>query len=287
MRSGALARINVEDDWFADPLERRAALIKKLADSPVNAEWMADGAALKAWRIAQRFWKDGRKPIPEDVWARAGLEPLIDCGLASRKHDGIYVHGTEAQHEWLAEWSEKSVKGGKARVTGAERDEKGRFQPKTDESQPTSSHCLDSLDQPTSHSPALSSTLLSSTLDNSPNGESLVVAGDDSARVPFKAFAQAWLDNAAGLKPKTKVELTDDRKRKMRARWKERPDVAYWATCAKKMGASTFCQESGWATFDWLIKNGTNHVKVTDGNYDDHGASSGDEYWSKINWDAP
>lgn len=120
-----MARTNVDDEWYADPLERRAALIQAMMSAPVNIQWMADGAALTAWRLSQKYWKDGGKLIPEDVWRRAGLEPLIGCDLAVRHPDGIYVRGTEDRTEWLRQ----KVEAGKKRAA-SERDEHGRFQPK-------------------------------------------------------------------------------------------------------------------------------------------------------------
>lgn len=276
-----MARINVEDNWFADPLERRAALIQRIQKVPVNWTDAADGMALRAWRLAQRFWKDGRRHIPEDVWARAGLEPLIECDLAIRKTDGVYVRGTEAQHDWLIDWSEKSAKGGKARVTGAARDEKGRFQPLAGDPPATDQPLAG--ENPANSSPHTLSLTPSLSLHNSPNGESGKPAG--SPRAPYKEFLSAWNDNRGNL-PGVR-SLPESLKAKIRARWSERPDLAYWAECAKKMAASSFCCEGKWASFHWLVKNDSNHVKVDAGNYDNRDDSAGGVDWSTFNWEVP
>lgn len=118
-----MARTNVEDDWFIDITDRRKDLIRLVAARPKDPEHEADGLALDAWRTAQRYWKDDKKLIPEDVWRRRGLEPMIEADLAERRPGGIYVKGTEEQHDWLV----KQTQAGKARAASGTRDEHGRF----------------------------------------------------------------------------------------------------------------------------------------------------------------
>jgi hypothetical protein len=61
--------------------------------------------------------------------------------------------------------------------------------------------------------------------------------------------------------------------RKLRPRIAEHPTGEFWAFVVGKIAASRFCRGDnprGWrVTFDWLIENGTNCLKVTEGNYDD------------------
>lgn len=109
-----MARINVDDDWYSDPLERRAALIQALADKPRDLANEADGAALKAWRLAQKYWKDGAQSIPADVWKRARLDALLETGLAEWRDGAVYVRGTEERAEWVKKKVEAGRKGGKA-----------------------------------------------------------------------------------------------------------------------------------------------------------------------------
>ncbi len=80
-----------------------------------------------------------------------------------------------------------------------------------------------------------------------------------------------WNDNCSPL-PKAD-EGVKSRTPKMRARLTERPDPAYWEATVKRMAASEFCQSGGWATFDWLIKNDSNHVKAARGDYDNRAAA--------------
>lgn len=121
-----VARINVEDAWYLDETQRRQKLIDAVRERPPNHADAADGMAMRAWRLAQRYWKDGRRYIPEIEWAKADLEPMITVGLAERRDGGVYVCGAEAQHEWLVGRS----KGGKSSSEERPRDEKGRLLPK-------------------------------------------------------------------------------------------------------------------------------------------------------------
>jgi hypothetical protein len=118
-----MAQLNVDDEWFEDPLERRKALIDAMRSCPPDPEAMADGLALRAWRISRRFWRQGMGTIPEDVWARARLEPLIGAGLAERRPDGIYVRGSAHFHDYVKQRKDA----GKSRAQSGQRDENGRF----------------------------------------------------------------------------------------------------------------------------------------------------------------
>ncbi len=93
-------------------------------------------------------------------------------------------------------------------------------------------------------------------------------------RVLFAALLEAWNVNRGPLRA---VELlTDKRKQKLRLRWAEKPDPAYWCEVVRRIAKSSFCtgkNDKGWAAdFDWLITNDTNHVKVMEGKYDDRKA---------------
>ena len=83
-------------------------------------------------------------------------------------------------------------------------------------------------------------------------------------------FVSLWHQHCPGL-PKVQ-KLTQARRDKIRARLKEEPELATWAEVFKKIAASSFCNgdnRQGWkASFDWITTNGTNYVKVLEGNYD-------------------
>lgn len=102
-----MARINIEDCWWTDP--RRAKLAKI-----VGSEEMADGVAIKAWRVAQGFWVKGKALIPLKIWETIEANSkLIEANLAEIKQDGIYVCGSSQYLDWMRERLENASLGGK------------------------------------------------------------------------------------------------------------------------------------------------------------------------------
>lgn len=123
-----MARINLEDCWWTDP--RRSKLIKAL-----GCEEMADGAAVKMWRIAQENWKHSCRLIPKQIFfslEHASL--LLGCGLAEERGDAVYVKGSSQYLDWVREKKEKAAengaKGGK-KSAQRPRDAQGKLLPKS------------------------------------------------------------------------------------------------------------------------------------------------------------
>lgn len=95
---------------------------------------------------------------------------------------------------------------------------------------------------------------------------------------PFKEVVELWNTTCSAF-PKI-VRLTDTRRAKIRSRLEEfspKPEE-YLPLCAAlfaRVQASAFLRgdnnHSWQATFDWLFANGSNWVKVLEGNYDDKG----------------
>lgn len=73
-------------------------------------------------------------------------------------------------------------------------------------------------------------------------------------------------------------ELTKKRKDKIKARLKEHPEESWWIQVFSLIEASDFCKgnsSTGWkATFDWIIDNSDNAVKVLEGKYSNTGGSN-------------
>lgn len=71
------------------------------------------------------------------------------------------------------------------------------------------------------------------------------------------------------------ARMTSKRRDKAYTRLREVSDEAYWVTVVQKLAASSFAtgkNDRGWkASFDWLLENDTNHVKASEGKYDDKG----------------
>lgn len=103
----AVARLNIEDCWWTDP--RRTALAEALGNEP-----LADGTAIRAWRLAQEFWKHGRGLVPKAMFdmLKSGSN-LVQVGLAEIRGDGVYIRGSSAYLDWIAERREAARLGGK------------------------------------------------------------------------------------------------------------------------------------------------------------------------------
>ncbi len=108
-RGWRMARINLEDSLFADP--RFMKLCVKLGD-----ELKAVGALVMAFRLSQEFWGNDRQRIPTDRWASLGsaAESIIEVGLARIEPSGVYVCGSEQQHEWIFTMKTQRQAAGKA-----------------------------------------------------------------------------------------------------------------------------------------------------------------------------
>ncbi|MCL5284193.1 MAG: hypothetical protein M1313_00295 [Nitrospirae bacterium] len=73
-------------------------------------------------------------------------------------------------------------------------------------------------------------------------------------------------------------ETTQKRRDKIQIRLKEHPDPSWWVEVMTAIEKSAFCRgenRSGWrATFDWLIENQDNAIKVLEGKYSGANRSS-------------
>jgi len=293
---------NVREEWFLDESGRRSALIKAVASRPKDDAEQADGMAMRAWRLARRFWEDGRRLIPEEDWRRADLEVLIDCGLAERRSGGIYVKGTFDCHDWV----HKKSKAGHASAE-ARRKKYGSAQPKK-------------LDQ-TSNSPEQPRTRVrdafektgedlaeqnhwenlehieqnSNSLEPFPfpvslkdkdlnNRVAIHTSSGDDTRPPAKPKShplfEIWNANCGQL-PKAKSLSAKRLKRCQKALALE-PDLGYWVQVVQRIAASKFCLgggTTGWiAGFDWLLQDDV-HLRVMEGRYDRTGASKSGRTW--------
>lgn len=93
---------------------------------------------------------------------------------------------------------------------------------------------------------------------------------------PYREIVKAWNERATSLGLAAIRGLSDGRKRKLAARWKEWPDgLETFAALLTAIGESAFLRGQGgkeWrATFDWLVKNDENWQKVLEGQYDGKG----------------
>ena len=88
--------------------------------------------------------------------------------------------------------------------------------------------------------------------------------------IPYVEIQEAFNSICTSF-PKV-IKLTQARKNKLRKRWEELKSLDKFIEIFTKMEQSDFMRgknKHNWkATFDWVISNDTNYVKVLEGNYD-------------------
>jgi hypothetical protein len=98
----------------------------------------------------------------------------------------------------------------------------------------------------------------------------------DPELVSPQDLVEGWNDTCGPLGLPTVRELSADRLTKVRARLKEHPKVFFWNDVLAGIEKSTFLRglsgrngdHKGWkASFDWLIENPTNCLKIAEGQY--------------------
>lgn len=95
---------------------------------------------------------------------------------------------------------------------------------------------------------------------------------ETSKNIPSPSdLVQLWNMHATAL-PKC-LKLSKKRSAKARTRLKENPDLRWWENLFVRMNASPFLtgktEQSDWkATFDWIVNNDNNALKVLEGKYD-------------------
>jgi hypothetical protein len=106
-----------------------------------------------------------------------------------------------------------------------------------------------------------------------PTGESdAPAAPSPSPAAAGKVLASLWNGHADAVGLPRCIHLSAKREGHCARRLSEQP-VAYWEQVIVRIQASSFCRgvnDRGWvATFDWLVANADNAIKVLEGKYDD------------------
>ena len=106
------------------------------------------------------------------------------------------------------------------------------------------------------------------------NNISLSKERESKTKPPVEEFFNLWNETVKDTPIPQARELTPQRRDKIRVRLQERP-LDQWKEIFKRITASRFCRGDnprGWrASFDWIIANQENAVKVLEGKYDDTG----------------
>ena len=94
----------------------------------------------------------------------------------------------------------------------------------------------------------------------------------DSDSGALSPLAEFW-NSACPSLPAVR-EMSENRRKKEKLRLKERPDLDEWERIFRMIDESSFCRgngRTGWrATFDWIIDNPDNAIKVLEGKYENY-----------------
>lgn len=249
-----MARISFDDKIYKD--QRFVELTLKLSSTET-----AIGALVRAWSVAQEYWKKDCSLIPFDVWKKQKLnDVLIDVGLAVSKDTGFYMVGSKDHFDWLLKSVQSGKKGGRPKK------------------EPASSEFNNLGETPSKGSKRVSNLIpipipIEESKDSS---EERVSPGAP----PFPSvekidqLCQAWNQIVTSL-PKVKSSIGKRRVLILRS-LKENSDLEYWRRVFAKVEASDFLsgRNGRWTAcnFDWILsndKNGIrNHVRVDEGVHD-------------------
>lgn len=271
----SVARINIEESWWSDV--RRTKLIKVL-----GSEELADGVALRLWRIAQTFWhsKKENRHIPSHVWNEfEHADAIIRCGLATidASTGEVYVRGASDNFGWIDRKQNNGSIGGK--ISAERRKEKyGTAKPLSKDVKNTRSKReapVKCREADVKHPEASNSN--SNSNSNSKKNTHTSTAG--CVQLSPRALLEVWNENCGSL-PKAK-DLSEKRRRVALQRVTEKPDRQAWVDVVRSVASSDFCNgrvqnSSGWvATFDWLLQPDT-FLKVVEGKYSNRERSVSD-----------
>jgi len=110
--------------------------------------------------------------------------------------------------------------------------------------------------------------------ETSPDTSGEKIETPKAEKVPYRKIIEIYHEECPDL-PRVKV-LNETRKRLLRARWKEKPDLNFWREYFKKVHKSDFLcgrvdprdgRQPFIADFEWLIRP-SNFAKVLEGRYD-------------------
>lgn len=112
-----MARINIEEKWWTDPRREKLAFL-------LGSFLIADGLALKLWRLSQENWKGSKKDKEKQLIPLSKFEfiefreKLLEAKMCEIRDEGVYVFGSEEHHEWLLSKKRNGKLGGLKKSEG-------------------------------------------------------------------------------------------------------------------------------------------------------------------------
>lgn len=252
-----MARLNVEADLFLDPRFKRLVL-------RVGGERLAMGLLIEFLFVAQKYWGESRSLIPHDVFDVMDAEVLVEVKLAVREEGGVYAKGAKDHFEWYAQKKEAASIGGQ-KSAEARKLKFGSAIPKNAPYNTPNDEKIDTKIEAKSNCSQAKSNPLTPSLthiNNNYNNDDKEIAEDDKR--PRQLF-ELWRQ----INPDRPVHrLSSVMRKKIKTRLFEEPDFETWKRCFELIRDTVFLKDKKWPTFDWLMENDNNYVKVLSGKYD-------------------
>lgn len=121
-------------------------------------------------------------------------------------------------------------------------------------------------------------TTINNTVNNTSNNTNNIV--------PYEDIKCAFNEICTSLSKV--ITLSNTRKDKLKTRWGEIKDLETFEIIFNKVQSSSFLKggnKSGWkCTFDWLIDNSNNYVKVLEGQYDNKADKDKEDMQDLLKW---
>lgn len=190
------------------------------------------------------------------------LDALVETGFIDETDEGLFLHDWE---EYAGKLLERRAKDRARKRSAAEAagvpSPLRRSSNGNDEEADGNLNASCVTNQPTNHNQP--------TITNQPKPTDQPHAADAAPPVPYEKIRELF--NSTCLSLSKVVGINGERKTSVAARWKEHPDLDWWAAYFRRVEASAFLKGNNdrkWkAKFDWLI-NAANMNKVLEGNYD-------------------
>lgn len=258
-----MARVNLENHLFGDPRLMILCAYMENAPSMQQAYYMQClGMLALLWHESQSEQISIATSDQIRRWtlcpkSDATIEALEGAGFIRRTEDGSWeIVGNDKQIDCLKSNHIKAKSAANARWR--------KDKEKDDVDAPSISNTnINSLSYSSSSKSNYENKQKSK---NTRQPDTVDCVSAETVKVDYEGFVQAWNDNRGRLAACTK--LTDDRRKKIKSRLADNPDLSYWIGVIRRFSESNFACESNWAGIDFVIRNETNCIKIMEGRYD-------------------